>query len=85
MEPYLADLINNNKVPKFIRYTIVIVSTILIEYISIYVGITSEILWGKILGFTVAIVYLLVSIILIIRIYKSSNKTNEINNKMVEK
>lgn len=68
MEPFLADLINNNKVPKIIRYLIVILICGFIIFLGVFVGINSELLWGKIFGFVLAIVSLILGIILLRRI-----------------
>lgn len=68
MEPFLADLINNKKVPQIIRYIIVLVAVGFIIFIGIGTGLHSEILAGKILGFAIAIVFLVLGILLVIRI-----------------
>ena len=71
MEPFIADLINNNKVPKMIRYIIVIILISFIMYICINVGLHAIYFIGNIFGFLIAILSLIVGIILLIRIYKS--------------
>ena len=70
MEPFLADLINNKKVPKFIRFIIIIIMVGFIEYISIDTVISSPYLWGKIFGIILSITFIIIFIILIFRIYK---------------
>ncbi len=70
MEPFLADLINNKKVPKFIRFIIIIIMVGFIEYISIDTVISSPYLWGKIFGIILSITFIIIFIILTIRIYK---------------
>ena len=42
MEPFIADFINNKKIPRIIRYLIVITLIFIIEYISINIGLQSE-------------------------------------------
>ena len=71
MEPFIADFINNKKIPRIIRYLIVITLIFIIEYISINIGFQSEALWGNILGFITAISFLIVGLILIKKIYKN--------------
>lgn len=50
MEPFIADLINNPKVPKILRYGIVTTLSICIIFISIVCAINSPFRWGKVLG-----------------------------------
>lgn len=71
MEPYLADLINNPKVPKIIRYIIVLIICGFIVFVGIATSLNSEMLWGKILGFLMVISILIVGIIMMRRIYKN--------------
>ncbi len=71
MEPYLADLINNPKVPKPIRYTIVILILGFLEWIFIGVGFHSIYLAGKILGFVLAILMVILGICLMIKIHRN--------------
>lgn len=71
MEPYLVDLINNNKVPKIIRYILVIILISFITYICINVGLHAINVLGNIFGFLIAILSLITGVILLIKIYKS--------------
>jgi len=71
MEPYLADLINNPKVPKPIRYIIVIITLVFLKFIFICVGFNSIYLVGKIFGFILTILFLILGIYLILKIHKN--------------
>lgn len=75
MEPFIADIINNSKIPKIIRYLIVSLITGFIVYIGLETGTNSEMLWGKIFGFLVAAVFLILGIVLAVRIHKSGEVT----------
>ena len=70
MDKFFSGLITNRRVPKIIRYIIVIVLIGFIEVVMINVGLKSEMLAGNIFGFAFAVVGLLMGIILIIRITK---------------
>ena len=74
METYLADLINNDNVPKWIRYLLVIAAVAFIVFVGVSVGLNSEFLVGKIFGFLFAITFFVIGIYLCVRIYKE--KTN---------
>lgn len=71
MEPYIADLINNPKVPKIIRYSIVTVFDLFIIIISVLVAIESPFLIGKIFCIFIAALFLVLYILLMRKIYKS--------------
>lgn len=71
MEPFLADLINNNKVPKVIRYLIVLISVGFCVWIGIFTGFNSEMLLGNIFGFAFSGVMLMAGLYLFVKIYKS--------------
>lgn len=71
MESIIADLINNNKVPKPIRYIIVILLVGFIMWVGICVGLHSEMLIGTIFSFLIVGIILLAGIYLLIKIYKS--------------
>ena len=74
MEPYIADLINNPKVPKIIRYLIVVIVCAFIIYLGITTFIDSPFIWGKILGIILAIVFLIVGIYLCLKISRSKER-----------
>ena len=71
MEPFIADIINNSKIPKIIRYLIVLLITGFIVYIGVETGINSEMFWGKAFGFLTAAVFFILGIVLAVRIHKS--------------
>ena len=72
MEPFIADLINNPKVPKIIRYGIVTLLCLFIIFIGIICVTNSPFLWGKIFGVLLSIAFLIIGIYLYIKISKSS-------------
>ncbi len=71
MEPYIADLINNKKTPKIIRYIIVIIISGFIIYIGIECGLHSKLLIGNILGYLVSFIFLLIGLYLLYKIHKN--------------
>ena len=71
MEPYIADLINNKKIPKIIRYIIVIIISGFIIYIGIECGLHSKLLIGNILGYLVSFIFLLIGLYLLYKIHKN--------------
>ena len=50
MKFVIADLINNPKIPKWLRYVIVTVAAGLVIYIYVMLIIKSPMIWGKIFG-----------------------------------
>lgn len=74
MEPFIADLINNPKVPKFIRYSIVTIVCLFIIIVGLSCAFNSPFLWGKIFGTLLSIIFLMIGIYLYIKIAKSNNK-----------
>ncbi len=71
MEPFIADLINNPKVPKPIRYAIVTIISVFIIFIGVVCAIKSPFLWGRIFGIILAITFLVLGIYIGIKISKS--------------
>lgn len=71
MEPFIADLINNPKIPKFIRYGIVIAISVFIIIIGIGCAMHSPFVWGKVFGIILAIAFLGIGIYLCTTISKS--------------
>lgn len=71
MEPFLADLINSNKVPKIIRYIIVVSVISFIVWFGIYCGFSSPMLWGRIFGFALTVVFFIIGIFMLRKIHKS--------------
>ena len=78
MEPYIADLINNPKIPKILRYIIVSVWCLFIIFLGVNCAISSPFVFGKIFGITLSIVFLIIGIYLYNKISKSK-KSNDIN------
>lgn len=72
MEPFIADLINNPKVPKIIRYGMVTLLCLFIIFIGVVCAINSPIILGKIFGILLAILFFIVEIYLYIKISKSN-------------
>lgn len=50
MEPFLADLINDPKVPKWIRYTLMTGVCMFILYLGAMCALESPMIWGRIFG-----------------------------------
>lgn len=71
MEPFIADLINDPKVPKFIRYSIVTILCLFIIFLGISCAINSPFLWGKMFGIILSIAFLIIGIYLCIKIAKN--------------
>ncbi len=70
MEAFLADLINSKRVPKIIRYLIVIITVVLIMLLGLFAGFTSEMLVSTILGFVLAVAGLITGIYLTRKVHK---------------
>lgn len=71
MEPFIADLINNPKVPKFIRYGIVTIICAFVICIGVICSVDSPFIWGKIFGILLVILFFILGIYLYIKISKS--------------
>lgn len=71
MEPFLADLINNHKIPKIIRYIIVSIISLFVLWLGIMCAIASPFLWGKIFGIILCVLIVLAAFYLLRRIYRS--------------
>lgn len=71
MEPFLADLINNPKVPKVIRYTIVSVVNLFILYLGISCIIGSAMVIGKVFGIILCVLILMAAVYLMRKIHKN--------------
>lgn len=71
MESFLADLINNPKVPKVIRYAIVLGLCLFILYIGIFTAVKSPMIGGRIFGVILSAAVLFAAIYLLRKIYKS--------------
>ena len=62
MEPFLADFINNKKIPKLIRYIFVLLLCGFIIFLGLSIVINSELLSGKIFGIILSLVFLIILI-----------------------
>lgn len=71
MEPFIADLIKSPKVPKIIRYLIVIIISIFIIFVGVICAFKSPFIWGKIFGAILAISFLGIGIYLCLKISKN--------------
>ncbi len=71
MEPFLADFINNKKIPRIIRNIIVCLLCGFIIFLGVSIVIKSELLFGKIFGIILSIVFLIIGIYLIAKINNS--------------
>ena len=70
MEPFLADLINNPKVPKFIRYGLVTIVCAFIIFLGVSCAVNSPFVCGKIFGVLLAVAFLGIEIYLCTKIAK---------------
>lgn len=59
MEPYLADFINNPKIPKNLKIIIITFLFGFLVYISVYVFLISNILAGRIFSLILSIILLI--------------------------
>ena len=57
--------------PKIIKYLIVVLVTGFIVWLGIYCGLESPMLWGRIFGFVLAVVFLVIGIYMLLKIHKS--------------
>lgn len=71
MEPFLADLINNPKVPKIIRYIIVSIASLFLIFAGIICVIESPMIIGKVFGIIFCTLILIVTFYLLRKIYKN--------------
>ncbi len=71
MEPFIADLINNPKIPKPIRYILVSIICLIVLALGIFCAIESMYLVGKIAGAILCVLDVLGAAYLFKRIYKS--------------
>ena len=71
MDDLLELLLNSRRVPKIIKYILVVLIVGFIVWVGISVGLNSLMLWGKIFGFALAGVTFLAGIVWIIKISRS--------------
>ena len=71
MEPFFADLINNPKIPKAIRYAIVTVVSLFILCLGFFCAVVSPMIIGKAFGVILCASILVATGYLINKIHKS--------------
>ncbi len=74
MEPFIADMINNFQIPKWLRYTISSAVSSFAVFLGVALAIESPILIGRIFGGLLAFLFLAVAIYLFVKIAKSQSK-----------
>lgn len=79
MESFLAELINNPKIPKWVRFLIVGIVCGLVIFLGVMLAIKSPMLIGKIFGGLLAVVFLAAAIYLFVRIAKSDRNKEKKN------
>ena len=72
IEPYIADLIKDEKIPKIIRYIIVTILCAFVIFIGGILLFKSQMIIGKIFGIILAFIFIIIWLYLIIKIH--SNK-----------
>lgn len=77
MEQFIADLINNPKLPKRLRYIIVSVVCGSVIFLGIMLAIRSPVLIGKIFGGVLSFLFLAAAIYLFVKIAKSERLKND--------
>ena len=70
MEPLIADLINNPKIPKWLRYVIVSAVCGSVIFLGVMLILKSPVLAGKIFGGVLSALFLAVAVYLFIKIAK---------------
>lgn len=71
MEVFIADIINNSKVPKFIRYGMVVGICLFVIFLGFCLAINSFFILGRIFGSVLIIVFLVIGIYLCIKIARN--------------
>lgn len=71
MEPFIADLINNPKVPKWLRYVIVTLACGFVIFLGIMLALKSLIIVGKIFGVILSALFLAAAVCLFVKIAKT--------------
>ena len=74
MEPFIADLINNPKVPKWLRYVIVTLVCGFVIFLGVMLALKSPMLVGKIFGGALSVLVLAAAVFLLAKITKSQSK-----------
>ena len=74
MEPFIADLINNPKVPKWLRYVIVTLVCGFVIFLGVLLALKSPMLICKIFGGALSALFLAAALYLFAKITKSQLK-----------
>ena len=71
MEPFIADMINNPKVPKWLRYVIVMLACGFVIFVGVMLALKSPMIIGKIFGGVLSVLFFAAAIHLFARIVES--------------
>lgn len=72
MEPFIADLINNPKIPKWLRYGMVTLCCGFLIFLGVMLIGKSPLLVGKIFGGVLSVLFLAAAICLYVKIAKTT-------------
>lgn len=72
MEPVIADMINNPKVPRWVRYIIVTIVCGFAIFLGVMPAVKSPLLIGRLFGGALAALFLTAAVYLFIKIAKRS-------------
>ena len=71
LELLFNGLLNSRRVPKIVIYILIIILFGLLVGVSIFIGVISEMLVGKIICFALAFLFLLLGLHKLIKIYRT--------------
>lgn len=71
LEPFIADLINNPKVPKRLRYVIISAVCGFVIFLGVMLAMKSPVLIGKIFGGALSVLFFAAAIFLFTKVVKS--------------
>ena len=71
LELVFEGLLNSRRVPKIIKYILIILLCGFVIWIGINVGLSSPMLWGKIFGFALAVAFFIIAIFWLRKIQRS--------------
>ncbi len=74
MEPFIADLINNPKVPKWLRYLIVTLICGFVIFVGVTLTLNSPMLVGRIFSGVISLLVFAAMIYLYVKIAKSGSR-----------
>ena len=80
MEPFIAGLINNSKVPKWLRFVVVTIACGLVIFLGVMLIIKSPMTAGKIFGGALIALFFAAAVYLFIKISKSKNDAPDESN-----